>query len=294
MILRKSKEGIPLPVDMTNFGASLKKARESKGISLEQIAKETRISTRFLAAIENEEFELLPGGVFNRGFVRAFAEQVGLDADQAVADYDRLVGKPEPVAAPPPEAEKPSRTERHLYPIAIGVLGLAIAVFYVVTRESGHTTQTPTTAPVAATPAAAPQQPAPAPASQPDTNAAANPPAPIEPEPAAQAPAALPPPTAPPSPAATAPQSQALRLDIEATAQTWIKVMSDGNSVNPGEVLEPGMTRKFTADNSIRISIGNAAGLSLKINDKPLKPLGKRGEVRSVTITPANLKDFIG
>jgi len=83
-------------------------------------------------------------------------------------------------------------------------------------------------------------------------------------------------------------------LVIEATARTWIKVTSDGNSVNPGEVLEPGMTRKFTADNSLNISIGNAAGLSLKINDKPLKPLGKSGQVRSVTITPANLKDFIG
>jgi hypothetical protein len=54
------------------------------------------------------------------------------------------------------------------------------------------------------------------------------------------------------------------------------------------------MTRKFTADNSLYISIGNAAGLTMKINDKPLRPLGKSGQVRSVTITPANLKDFIG
>jgi Domain of unknown function (DUF4115) len=70
--------------------------------------------------------------------------------------------------------------------------------------------------------------------------------------------------------------------------------MSDGNSVNPGEVLEPGMSRQFTAASSINISIGNAAGLTLKVNDMPLKPLGKSGQVRSVTITPANLKDLIG
>src|SRR4030095_2827466 len=81
---------------MTNFGASFKKARESKGISLDQIAKTTRISTRFLAAIESEEFHLLPGGVFNRGFVRSFAESVGLDPNQAVADYERLVLVREP------------------------------------------------------------------------------------------------------------------------------------------------------------------------------------------------------
>src|SRR5579871_1463960 len=90
MILRKSKENGVLQVDMTNFGASFKQARESRGISLDQIAIETRISTRFLSAIENEEFHLLPGGIFNRGFVRSFAEKVGIDPDQAVADYERL------------------------------------------------------------------------------------------------------------------------------------------------------------------------------------------------------------
>src|SRR5580693_5693983 len=90
MILRKLKESRALRVIMTNFGASFKKARESKAISLVQIAAETRISTRFLSAIENEEFNLLPGGIFNRGFVRAYAEKVGIDPDQAVADYERL------------------------------------------------------------------------------------------------------------------------------------------------------------------------------------------------------------
>src|SRR5262252_8170118 len=108
MIFRKSKETVPLPVAMTNFGASFKKARESKGISLDQIAKQTRISTRFLTAIENEEFHLLPGGIFSRGFVRSFAEAVGLDPDQAVADYAQLSSVPVPTAvqevasAPPP------------------------------------------------------------------------------------------------------------------------------------------------------------------------------------------------
>src|SRR5262249_47819372 len=92
---------------MTNFCARLKQARESRGISLDQIAAETRISTRFLNAIENEEFSLLPGGIFNKGFVRAFAEKVGLNPDEVVADYERLVGSHHPVEAPPappPEA----------------------------------------------------------------------------------------------------------------------------------------------------------------------------------------------
>jgi hypothetical protein len=70
--------------------------------------------------------------------------------------------------------------------------------------------------------------------------------------------------------------------------------MADGTAVVPGEILEPGMTRKFSAETSLSISVGNAAGLALTINDMPLKPLGKSGEVRSITITQANLKDFIG
>jgi len=295
MILRKSKEKAHLPVDMTNFGASLKKARESQGISLDHIAKETRISTRFLTAIENEEFHLLPGGVFNRGFVRTFAERVGLNPDQMVADYERLVSPREPApaeAAPgakvqPDKSDQP-KGDRRLFPIAIGILALAIVIFYVLTRESNQTTETAgsSTPPVASTPPAqTPPVPPPSTVPVPETTPA--PPVSQESTPAPS----TPPPSAAPTPVANA---QALTLDIAVTETTWIKVQSDGTSVIPGEILEPGMTRKFTAANSIYISVGNAAGLTLKVNDKPLKPLGKSGQVRSVTITPATLKDFIG
>src|SRR5258705_6495320 len=112
---------------MSDFGSTFKRVRESKGLTLDQIASETRIGTRFLAAIENEEFHLLPGGVFNRGFVRAFAEKVGLDGDQMVADYERLVSPREPEEAPPSAEAQPSKNERRLYPVAIGILAIAIA-----------------------------------------------------------------------------------------------------------------------------------------------------------------------
>src|SRR6267142_3191888 len=121
---------------MTDFGVSFKKARESAGISLDQIAIETRISTRFLAAIEGEEFHLLPGGIFNRGFVRTYAERIGLDPDQAVSDYERLVQVREPgPAVGPPTTELTPKGQRNLYPIAIGALVVLIIVFYIVTRD---------------------------------------------------------------------------------------------------------------------------------------------------------------
>lgn len=273
---------------MTNFGATFKQARESKGISLEQIASDTRISTRFLRAIENEEFHLLPGGIFNRGFVRAYADRVGLDPDQAVADYERLaeVRPPEVAAAAmehPPGRKKGGR----LYPIAIGALLAVIVVFYVVTRESDHTAQTASTPPAATAPSEPATAPNPAPVPAPE---AENTPAPPAPETAPQATAAREPAPAP----APATAAARLTLEVEAEAQTWIKVVADGHVVDPSEVLRSGMTRKFTAQNSIVLSVGNAAGLNLKLNDKPVKPIGKNGQVRQITITPDNLKDFTG
>src|SRR5271155_1398001 len=68
------------------FGEKLRKQRELQGISLDAVSDTTKISTRLLRALEEEHFDQLPGGVFNKGFVRAYARQVGLHEEEAVAD----------------------------------------------------------------------------------------------------------------------------------------------------------------------------------------------------------------
>src|SRR5487761_193807 len=73
------------------FGESLKREREMRGVTLDEISAATRIATRFLRAIESEEWEHLPGGVFNRGFVRAVARYLGLDEESVVAEYTLVV-----------------------------------------------------------------------------------------------------------------------------------------------------------------------------------------------------------
>ena len=73
------------------FGESLKREREMRGVTLDEISAATRIATRFLRAIENEEWDQLPGGVFNRGFVRAVARYLGLDEENIVAEYTLAV-----------------------------------------------------------------------------------------------------------------------------------------------------------------------------------------------------------
>ena len=69
------------------FGDNLKREREMRGVTLDEISAATRIATRFLQAIENEDWTQLPGGVFNRGFVRAVARYLGLDEENIVAEY---------------------------------------------------------------------------------------------------------------------------------------------------------------------------------------------------------------
>ena len=77
---------------MGSFGDRLRREREMRGVSLDDIAEATKIGTRSLRALEEEHFELLPGGIFNKGFVRAYAKYLGLNEDEAVADYLAAAG----------------------------------------------------------------------------------------------------------------------------------------------------------------------------------------------------------
>src|SRR5438552_15430673 len=76
-----------IPGAMGDFGLALKAAREERGISLRQIATATKISIAALEALERNDFSRLPGGIFSRAFVRAYALEVGLDPEQTVQDF---------------------------------------------------------------------------------------------------------------------------------------------------------------------------------------------------------------
>jgi len=81
---------------MGSFGERLKREREMRGVSLDDIAEATKIGTRLLRALEDEHFELLPGGIFNKGFVRAYAKYLGLNEEEMVADYLQAAGESSP------------------------------------------------------------------------------------------------------------------------------------------------------------------------------------------------------
>jgi cytoskeletal protein RodZ len=108
----------PNGVSVGEFGDKFRKAREKKELSYDDVSNVTKISSRMLQAIEEEHFDQLPGGVFNKGFIRAYAKHLGLNAEDAVTDYlaclrqaqidAHEVWQPERPAPPPVAApEKP-------------------------------------------------------------------------------------------------------------------------------------------------------------------------------------------
>jgi cytoskeletal protein RodZ len=94
---------------MGSFGPALQRERQQRGIALDDVARDTRLARRYLLALENESLADLPGGLYNRAYVRTYANYLGLDADRLVRDYDleahtlseagRLVVPPDAVAA---------------------------------------------------------------------------------------------------------------------------------------------------------------------------------------------------
>ena len=96
---------------MPSFGETLKRERELRQISLREISEATKINLRYLESLERNDFRHLPGGVFNKGFVRAFAQFIGIDPEAMVMAYldeersqEARAPKP-PGAAAPPAAE---------------------------------------------------------------------------------------------------------------------------------------------------------------------------------------------
>ena len=91
-----------------SFGEILKREREMREVTLNEVTVATRIAPRFLEAFEREEWEKLPGGVFNRGFVRAIARYLGLNEENLLSEYDLAYGEQRQPALPLVENPIPS------------------------------------------------------------------------------------------------------------------------------------------------------------------------------------------
>ena len=123
---------------MASFGEILKRERELRAITLREISAATKISVRHLESLENNRFQDLPGGLFNKGFIRAYASYVGIDCDEMVNHYlyemDQQQTDKDPLAdlkaLLPPQENKSSRQTRQWVILCAILLG-GIALFTV-------------------------------------------------------------------------------------------------------------------------------------------------------------------
>jgi len=291
---------------LPSFGEKLKQEREKRQMTLEQISASTKIGTRMLQALEEDKFNQLPGGIFNKGFVRAYSRCVGLDEDQTVAEYLQASGDAPPVSteiAPREDGareneenvrrleavsgDRPRQLPWGLFAALLLLIALALSLWSHRQRERAR--QAPHPAPTSAVTPPAAQSPgesagkisneADAPASPANASAANSPPA-------AGPGSAVAPPT-PQSPAIASPAAAPgeFTVVIHAREESWIAVTTDGKSV-PSEVLAAGGERVIHGRKGITIKAGNAGGLDFRFNGKKLVAGGQPGEVKTVTFGP--------
>ena len=253
--------------DLATFGEELRREREIRGISLKEIADATKISKRFLEAIERNDHKTLPAPVFTRGFVREYARYLGLSTDDIVNRYNAAAASDDRIekpqldrvnAVPPPDTPHPppkkkgippayARIDRNIFLLVFIVAALAGATYWAMQHRRAQPAVD--AGPPVATTAVATVAPPSTTTTAPATDTAA----PQPPEP--------------------------MKMIVEATDDSWLALEADGESVYNDEMRQ-GERREFTAQNEFRFkTIGNASGLTLTFNSIQIPPLGPDGRV---------------
>lgn len=259
---------------MGSFGDRLQREREMRGITLEEIAEATKIGTRSLRALEQQDFDKLPGGIFNKGFVRAYARYLGLDEEQAVADY--LEALNEAQAAGKTTRQEPGANdvspERDIFlpeveesgPMRLPLGPIAVVVVVAVLLFSGWRYYSKNGLPNLRRVRAAAQssQPAAKPAAAADASRPGTNPAPA---------------------------IDGFVVRVKAKEDTWISMVADGKPVMLA-VLPKESEKSVRAQQSVVLKIGKATGIEVFYNDKLVPPLIPDGKVKTMEFTPAGLR----
>lgn len=265
---------------MTDFGGRLRQAREERGISLRQIAANTKISVSALEALERNNVSKLPGGIFSRAFVRSYAAEVGLDPEATVREFlERFDNEPAPerhVHVPVSDVEQSFENRQRAALLAVkAVVGLvivaAIVTYFVVKGRQNPGEMAAVAAPVS--PAPAPQTQAPAPQTQA--------PAPV-----------LPPVNARSAAPVSVPATGPMRLEVHPTGRCWVRLVVDGAPVLARE-MAPGERQIVTVRETAEIDVGDAAAFAFTVDGRAGKPLGAAGKVTSVRLTQATLNEYV-
>lgn len=255
---------------MDSLGEFIRRERERKGITVEEASKVTRIRKTYLLAIEEGNLEI-QSPVFMRGFLKSYADFLGLDSNDILEKYRLLLDEKENKArTEESKAEPVGNYSRYAVP-AIAILSLLTLIITVVKMSTNKpaTETAPQTLEQAIEAEA--QQPATILTNRTTTQAMAS----TQTFQAVTAPKA---PVTPPVPPEK-PQKH-YTLVIAAKEIAWLRIAIDDR--NPVEVLlKAGETLTLTADQKFAIVAGNAGGIDLTLNGKPLESLGPSGKVVS-------------
>ena len=248
---------------MTSVGSILRQQRESQGRAMAEIAEELCITQHYLRAIEADDLTGVPGLFFYKNFARQYAAVLGVDPARIRTALDALSEPEDP--QPRPEIRVPNRlvqatNRRHIPDVPLGwsVVGLAIVLlgcsgFYAWWKRSPEPVRAAAlpSAPILAVKATAPVVVQPDQSDQP----------------------------------ATVEGAGGVVLKLSATERTWLSVSSDGKEIFAG-ILQPSESKTLTGLDRATMKVGNAGGIEVRWNGKVLAPLGTRGQVLTIRITP--------
>jgi cytoskeleton protein RodZ len=243
------------------FGERLKRERELREVKLEEISNATRISHRFLEALENEDWSKLPGGVFGRGFVRSIARYLGLSEESLLAEYDLARGE-NSVSLQNKQEERIPSPPKWIPAVALLVVllvlaGLVAGGIYGWRKFKAHRLSRQTTISPASISPAPPTIPI-------ETQTASN---------------------ASSKPAAAIP----LELSVSTSAATRVRVVADDKVVLDME-LPAGENRRFTASNHFEVSAADSSAVLLELNGNMMAPLGRPGSSGRIVLSAKDLR----
>lgn len=245
---------------MADVGARLRASREAKRLSLDAVAASTRVHRRILSAIEQNDASALPPRPYGRGFVRAYARELGLNGDDVVREYFGQFAPAEPPPAPPPERSRPVLELRPLAErLPHRLVGMAAIVALLI--GGGWMVSRRTPAP------AAPRQEAVGTSGR----------------------TAAPPPAAPAARSPTPAPQAALNIVLTAAAPCWVTASADGARV-VYRVIQTGERVSLQGSRVVSIRAGNAGALTWTVNGRVMGTFGAAGEVRTTRLTPGSIQ----
>lgn len=246
------------------FGEELRRQRLVREVPLESIAAATKISVRYLEALERGDFHRLPAPVFTRGFIRAYAGYLGLDPEEMVNAYLSETGAPASRPTPTPEGST-GHSNRRPSSTFLAVGALAAALLTLIVLGMWRSLHQPRRAALRTTVPQAPLVPPPHVQEIPPASDAAKP-------------AEPPPPSAAPENPPPLGEAGTITLSLDFQDDCWLELFADERLIYSG-IIRNGENRHFMAQRAFRMTLGNAAAARVTVNGRVFPPLGNPGEV---------------